>query len=52
MGVEVGGGGGCWAQVTLQIQWDQLCAEGAINGPQTILQGKAGHLITVMDEWE
>jgi len=29
-----------------------LCAKGAINGPQATLQGKAGHLITVMDDWE
>jgi len=28
------------------------CAKGAINGLQTTLQGKAGHLITVMDDWE
>jgi len=24
----------------------------AVNGLQTTLQGKAGHLITVMDDWE
>jgi len=23
----------------------------AVNGPQTTLQGKEGHLITVMDDW-
>jgi len=28
------------------------CAKGAINGLQTTLQGKAGHPITVMDNWE
>jgi len=27
-------------------------AKGAINGLQTTLQGKAGCLITVMDNWE
>jgi len=27
------------------------CAKGAVNGLQTTLQGKAGYLITVMDEW-
>jgi len=43
--------GGWWAQVNLQTQWDQLCAKEA-GDPQTILQGKAGHLITVMDDWE
>jgi len=28
------------------------CAKRAINGLQTTLQGKAGHLIIVMDNWE
>jgi len=46
-----GGGGGWWAQVNLQTQWNQLCAKGAVNGPQTTLQSKAGHLITVIDDW-
>jgi len=27
-------------------------AKGAVNDLQTTLQGKAGHLITVMDDWE
>jgi len=49
---EKGGGVGWWAQVILQSQWDQLYAKGAVNGPQTTLQGKAGHLIAVMDNWE
>ena len=39
-------------QVTIQIQWDQLCAKGAVNGFQTTLQSKAGRLITIMDNWE
>jgi len=38
--------------ITLQIQWDQLYAKGAINGLQITLQGKAGHLITVINDWE
>jgi len=29
-----------------------FCAKGATNGLQTTLQGKAGLLITVMDDWE
>jgi len=28
------------------------CAKGAVNDLQTTLQGKAGHPITVMDDWE
>jgi len=28
------------------------CAKGAVNGLQTALQGKAGRLIIVMDDWE
>jgi len=28
------------------------CAKGTVNGLQTTLQGKAGLLITVMDNWE
>jgi len=28
------------------------CAEGAVNGLQTTLQGKAGRLIMVIDDWE
>jgi len=28
------------------------CAKGAVNGLQTTLQGKAGRLITVVDDWE
>jgi len=28
-----------------------LCAKEAVNGPQTTLQGKEGHLVTVMDDW-
>jgi len=34
-----------------QYQWDQLCAKEAVNGPQTMLQGKEGCMITVMDDW-
>jgi len=52
VGVGWGEGGGQWAQATFQTQWDQLCAKEAVNGPQTTLQGKAGHSITVMDDWE
>jgi len=44
--------GGWRAQVTFQTQWDQLCAKEAIRGSQTTLQGKAGCLITVIDDWE
>jgi len=29
-----------------------VCAKGAANGPQTTLQGKEGHLIIVMNDWE
>jgi len=32
-------------------QWNQLCTKEAVTGPQTTLQGKAGSLITVMDDW-
>jgi len=32
-------------------QWNQLCIKEAVNGPQTTLQGKAGRLITIMDDW-
>jgi len=28
-----------------------LCIKEAVNGRQTTLQGKAGRLITVMDNW-
>jgi len=28
------------------------CAKGAVNGLQTTLQGKAGCLIMVMDDWK
>ena len=31
---------------------EQLCAKRAVNGPQTTLEGKAGYLITVMDDWD
>jgi len=40
------------AQVNFQAQWYQLCAKGAVSDLQTTLQGKAGQLITVMDDWE
>jgi len=30
---------------------NQLCIKEAFNGPQTTLQGKAGCLMTVMDNW-
>jgi len=43
---------GWWAQITFQTQWDQLCAKRAINVLKTKLQGKAGCLIIVMDDWE
>jgi len=48
------GEGGWWAQVNFQtqLQWDLLCAKGTINGYKTTLQGIAGLLITVMDDWE
>jgi len=35
-----------------QKQWNQLCAKEAVNGPLTTLQGKEGHLIKVMGDWE
>jgi len=35
-----------------QTQWDQLCAKRAVHGPQTTLQGIAGCVIKVMDDWE
>jgi len=43
-----------WSRVgwNFQTQWDQLCAEEAINGHKTTLQDIAGLLITVMDDWE
>jgi len=47
----VGGWGGQWAKVTLWTQWDQLMCKEAVNGLQTTLHGKAGRLITVMDDW-
>jgi len=28
-----------------------LCVKEAVNGPQTTVQGKAGCLITAMDDW-
>jgi len=51
-GWEYGWGreGGWWAQVTIQTQCDQCCAKGAVSGLQTILQGKAGLSIRVMDD--
>jgi len=45
-----GGLGGQWAKVTLQTQWDQLLCQRSCL--QTTLQGKAGCLITIMDNWE
>jgi len=32
-----GVGGGLRLYTYLQTQWDQLCAKGAVNGPQTTL---------------
>jgi len=44
-----GGGGGRWAKVTLQTQWDQLLCQSSL---QTTLNGKAGCSITVMEDWQ
>ena len=44
--------GGRWDKAVFQTQWTGCCAKGAINGLKTTLQGKAGHPIMVMDDWE
>jgi len=44
----VGGG----LRLPLRHNGTSCCGKGAINGPQTTLQGKADHLITFMDDWE
>jgi len=45
---------GGWGGLRLPFRHNKTscCAKGAINGLQTTLQGKAGRLITVMDNWE
>jgi len=45
---EVGGG----LRLPFRHNGTSCCAKGAINGLQTTLQGKASHLITVMDDSE
>jgi len=45
---EVGGG----LRLPFGHNGTSCCAKGTINGLQTILQGKAGCPITVMDNWE
>jgi len=47
-----GGGGGARLRLPFRHKWTSCCAKGAVNGLQITLQSKAGHLITVMDNWE
>jgi len=47
-----GGWGGWWAKANFRHSGTSCCAKRAVSGLQTTLQGKAGLLITVMDNWE
>jgi len=38
--------------LSFRLNGTGCCAKGAANGLQTTPQGKAGHPITVMDDWE
>jgi len=52
---HIGGGWVEWrAGLRLPLRHNGTsCAKVAIHGPQTTLQGKAGHLVIVMaDDWE
>jgi len=48
-GVNGVGGG---LRLSFRHNGTSCCAKGAVDGLQTTLQGKAGLLITVMDNWE
>jgi len=48
----VGGWVGGELRLSSRHNGTSCCAKGAVGGLQTTLQGKAGHLITVMDDWE
>jgi len=48
-GVDGVGGG---LRLPFRHNGTSCCAKGAVNGLQTTLQGKAGCLITIMDDWE
>ena len=54
MGGSRGGveGVGDGLRLPLRHNLTSCCAKGAINGLHTTLHGKAGRLITVMDDWE
>jgi len=41
-----------WLRLPFRYNGTSCCAKGAINCHQTTLQGKVGHPITVMDDWE
>jgi len=50
----LGAGVGWWTQsgYPSHTMGPAVCAKRAVNGLQTTLQGEAGHLVTVIDDWE
>jgi len=50
--ISRGGGGGWWAQVTFRHNGTSCAPKEPSHVSQTTLQSKAGHLVTVMGDWE